>query len=197
MNGVGFFFHPSFKSNKSNVFIKRKDDLIVINEGVDSLLVNAPDAIKDKVKNVARDVARDVVGDIARDIARDVAGDIVRDIARDIVGDVAGDIARDIVSAAEKNTVKALTKDTKQFINEKLGRVLVHCLKPKQRKEILTEIELVNNVKNYDKYVAPLLQMGWITMTIPEKPTSPKQQYSTTLKGNIVWLLLNNEESGG
>jgi len=50
---------------------------------------------------------------------------------------------------------------------------------------------LVNNVKNYDTYIAPLVEMQWINMTIPDKPTSPKQQYRTSLKGGIVIELLN------
>ena len=83
-----------------------------------------------------------------------------------------------------------------EFINEKLEKILHFCHKPKQRKDILKEIGLVNNVKNYDTYVAPLVKMGWVRMTIPDKPTSPKQQYRTALKGSIINELLNYIDDG-
>ena len=60
----------------------------------------------------------------------------------------------------------------------------------KGRNEIMADIKLVNNVKNYNTYIAPLLAINWLTMTIPDKPTSPKQQYLTTLKGRMVLKFL-------
>lgn len=81
--------------------------------------------------------------------------------------------------------------DIHEFMNQKLEKAMLFCQRPKQRKEILQEMGLVNNVKNYDTYIAPLVEMQWINMTIPDKPTSPKQQYRTSLKGGIVIELLN------
>lgn len=54
------------------------------------------------------------------------------------------------------------------------------------RKELLMSIGLKNLRHNYESYVKPLEMNGWITMTIPEKPTSPNQKYLTTLKGRMV-----------
>ena len=121
---------------------------------------------------------------------------IVPDTVRDNVRDVAGDIAGDIVRAIDRAIVVDIAIEVREVINEKLEKILLFCQKPKQRKEILKEIGLVNNVKNYDTYVAPLVQMGWVKMTIPDKPTSPKQQYRTALKGSIISELLNYIEDG-
>ena len=121
---------------------------------------------------------------------------IVPNKVRDNVRDVAGDIAGDIVRAIDRAEVVDIAIEVREVINEKLVKILLFCQKPKQRKEILKEIGLVNNVKNYDTYVAPLVQMGWVKMTIPDKPTSPKQQYRTALKGSIISGLLNYIEDG-
>jgi ATP-dependent DNA helicase RecG len=81
----------------------------------------------------------------------------------------------------------ALRKD----VPGKLGQVLAFCHKPQPRKEVLQEIGPANNAKNYNTYVLPLVALGWVSMTLPGKPTSPKQQYRTTLKGAIIARLMN------
>jgi len=116
-------------------------------------------------------------GDIVGDKGRDIAGDIVRDTARDIVRDIAIDAHNDIDGKKED--------------------ILIYCMSVKTRKEILRKIELVSNVKNYNTYVAPLIQMGWLEMTIPNKPSSPKQKYRTSLKGKIIMELMNYVDEKG
>ena len=51
---------------------------------------------------------------------------------------------------------------------------------------VLVHLTLSNWAKNLATYVQPLVAINWLTMTIPDKPTSPKQQYLTTLKGRLV-----------
>jgi ATP-dependent DNA helicase RecG len=164
---VEIFIHPAFVTVKHDIVIEGGDGLIYINNRVDQLMSIAPDSAKYK----ARDKAEDAV--------------------RDIDGDIDGDIARGIVNALDRDMVIKIVADARKFVNEKLNKILSFCQNPKQRKEILQEIALVNNVKNYDTYMSPLIQMGWVAMTIPDKPTSPKQQYRTTLKGRVIKELLN------
>jgi ATP-dependent DNA helicase RecG len=104
--------------------------------------------------------------DIAGDVARDVAGDIAGDVAGDVAGDIAGDIA-------EANLEKSI-----ELI--KLAQVAI------SRKQLITGINLVNNTKNFETYVRPLVDKGWLSMTMPNKPTSPKQQYVITPKGQLI-----------
>ncbi|MFM7457677.1 MAG: Fic family protein [bacterium] len=58
------------------------------------------------------------------------------------------------------------------------------------RKLLITGINLANNAKNFETYIAPLVNMGWLSMTIPNKPTSPKQQYVITPKGQLILEIL-------
>lgn len=43
-----------------------------------------------------------------------------------------------------------------------------------------------NRTKFRDQVVRPLLQAGWLEMTIPDKPRSSKQRYRTTDAGKQV-----------
>lgn len=172
---VELFIHPSFtKADKQG----NEPDIEAINEvdaRLNGLIEEAPTRIRDKVRDVAGDVAGDEAANAMRNkIAKSdlaVAGDVVRAVERDIAVDLA--------------------IDAQEFINEKVEKILLFCRKPQQRKDVMEHIGLVNNVKNYDTYMAPLVQMGWVKMTIPDKPTSPKQQYKITLKGAIITELMN------
>ena len=43
-----------------------------------------------------------------------------------------------------------------------------------------------NRTKFRDQVLRPLLEAGWIEMTVPDKPTSRKQRYRTTAAGRVV-----------
>ena len=166
---------PSFKSDEERTYFEVELTIHPAFEQTNQVdgneVVNELNAIDDRINQLIS-----IVPNKVRDNVRDVAGDIVRAIDRAEVVDIAIEV--------------------REVINEKLVKILLFCQKPKQRKEILKEIGLVNNVKNYDTYVAPLVQMGWVKMTIPDKPTSPKQHYRTALKGSIISELLNYIDDG-
>jgi ATP-dependent DNA helicase RecG len=111
-------------------------------------------------------------GDIAGDedeVALGVDNQAV-DIISALAGDIAGDIAAGITAGVPEKMIKALSITST----------------PVERKELLKKIGLVNNVKNFNTYIAPLVANHWLAMTIPHKPTSPHQKYLTTLKGRLV-----------
>ncbi|MFA6126345.1 MAG: RNA-binding domain-containing protein [Bacteroidales bacterium] len=145
-------------------------------EGVDSLLNQLLDYSDiNEVRGIAGGIVGDIAGDIAEvvessnNLAVNLIKSFVRDIAGDIAGGIAGGIADKMIQALE------------------LGKL------PISRTEIMGRIGLVNNVKNYNSYIAPLESVNWLAMTIPGKPTSPKQQYLTTLKGRLVLELLKHK----
>ena len=149
-------------------------------EGIDSLLNQILDySDLNEVRGIAGGIVGGIAGDIAGDIAEvvessnNLAVNLIKGFVRDIAGDIAGGIAGGI---ADK-MIQAL----------ELGKL------PISRTEIMGRIGLVNNVKNYNSYIAPLESVNWLAMTIPGKPTSPKQQYLTTLKGRLVLELLKHK----
>lgn len=65
-------------------------------------------------------------------------------------------------------------------------RILALCLEPKSREEIFKIIGLTNQTKNFQSTIVPLMEQGYLKLTIPDKPTSKKQKYHTTLSGRSV-----------
>jgi len=61
--------------------------------------------------------------------------------------------------------------------------LLIACEKPVMIQELMTVMGLKNRSKFREKYVTPLLKENILAMTIPEKPTSSRQQYCLTDKG--------------
>jgi len=65
-------------------------------------------------------------------------------------------------------------------------RILALCVEPKSREEIFTIIGLTNQTKNFQSTIIPLIEQGYLTMTIPDKPRSKRQKYQTTLAGKSL-----------
>jgi ATP-dependent DNA helicase RecG len=62
-------------------------------------------------------------------------------------------------------------------------KILRFCRSPRSRKEILEYIGLTNHPKNYKAHIVPLIENGYLELTIPDKPRSSKQRYITNARG--------------
>ena len=121
------------------------------------------------------------------DKAGDIAGAIAENV--DSIDYHASKIARTIDSAIAGAIAGAIVKT----LNEKELLVLEIAKLSNERQSILSRLGVTNHRKNYGRYMLPLIELDWLTMTIPGKPTSPKQQYLTTLKGRLVLELLKHK----
>lgn len=65
----------------------------------------------------------------------------------------------------------------KNKIDDTYLKVLLHCISPKSREEIFEHIGIYNNSRNFRNYIKPVIDIGWLQPTIPEKPTSKNQKY--------------------
>ncbi|WP_367379749.1 Fic family protein, partial [Segatella copri] len=66
---------------------------------------------------------------------------------------------------------------------DKVVSILKFCKEPKYRKEIYDLIGVTYQQWNFKAFIEPLLKHDYLELTVPDKPTSPKQQYRTTKKG--------------
>ena len=66
---------------------------------------------------------------------------------------------------------------------DKVVSILRFCKEAKFRKEIFELLGVTYQFKNFKAFIEPLLQHDYLELTVPDKPTSPKQQYRTTQKG--------------
>ena len=88
-----------------------------------------------------------------------------------------GDVARTVESAWDE----ARTKSGLSQLQVEM--VLSSCEKSVMIHELMMIMGLKNRSKFREKYITPLLEEDILAMTIPEKPTSSRQQYSLTEKG--------------
>ena len=137
------------------------------------------------------------------DDARGIAGGIVDDQAGTIANDIADDIVEAIKSTDYQSHETISTIDS-DIVNDIAGGIaggiadgevgiLDLCRTPQYRDELFKQLQLAKHPTNYKLYVKPLVYLNWLTMTIPDKPTSPKQQYLTTLKGRLILEFLKHK----
>ena len=84
-------------------------------------------------------------------------------------------LSLNLVTDGEKVT-KSATKSTKT-----MNEVLAFCEHPKSLTEIMAHWGLKHRNNTKSRYVDPLIENGFLEMTIPEKPNSRNQKY--------VWAL--------
>lgn len=64
--------------------------------------------------------------------------------------------------------------------------VLNFCMSPRKREEILSRLDLSNETRNFKRHLLPMVEKGWVEMTIPEKPRSKYQKYLITDLGQQI-----------
>lgn len=95
--------------------------------------------------------------------------------------------------ALESNThVPHMYPPSTPQVGTKLGlsrdqvQILDKCLQDSQIGELMALAGRTNRTKFRDQVLSPLLEAGFIEMTVPKKPNSSKQRYRTTAAGCAV-----------
>jgi len=133
------------------------------------------------------------------DDARGIAGGTVDAQASTIANDIADDIAEAIKSTDYQlhetiSTIDSgIVNDIAGGIADREVGILDLCRTPQYRDELFKQLQLAKRPTNYKLYIKPLVYLNWLTMTIPNKPTSPKQQYLTTFKGRLLLEFLKHK----
>ncbi len=72
--------------------------------------------------------------------------------------------------ASDQATVQATTQ---------VEKVLLYCIEPRSRLEIQEHLGLKHREHLRKSILSPLLQSGQLLLTLPDKPSSPKQRFYT------------------
>lgn len=72
--------------------------------------------------------------------------------------------------------------------------ILRNCLSEKTISALMKVLGRSDRTKFRNQVLKPLMEAGWLEMTIPDKPTSSKQQYRLTAKGRNLLAQLEEEE---
>jgi len=110
------------------------------------------------------------------------------------VSDRANDRVNDIVSDRVNDIVSDIVNDK---VGDKVRKVLEGCLVSLLRENVLNVINLKNHPGNYNRYIKPLIETGWLEMTDPDNPTNPNQKYRTTERGKILMQIISRNKDAG
>lgn len=94
---------------------------------------------------------------------------------------IEGDIFKIIIKVPEFGDSE---KGTKSAPSRHQVEILKMCLNESSIVDLMLIDGRTDRTKFRDQVLNPLIADGLIEMTIPDKPTSSKQKYRTTLKGN-------------
>ncbi len=79
-----------------------------------------------------------------------------------------------------------------EFLEPEFAAVLRACTAPQSRKAILENtLKRTNQLKNYNRYLEPLITAKLLARTVPDRPNSSQQKYYTTERGQLVLQLLD------
>jgi ATP-dependent DNA helicase RecG len=85
------------------------------------------------------------------------------------------------VSVVTPQDTDHVTDQVADQVEIKMEKILLFCSSPKSRKEIMDHLELSHTRSFRELYLNPLLKMGKLSRTIPDKPNSSKQKYITVI----------------
>jgi ATP-dependent DNA helicase RecG len=116
------------------------------------------------------------------------------------------DIYKNINDLTEINTYLSLSvseigdrdrEAIRKEINDMTKMVLNYCTKPKSRDELFEKIGLYKNTKNFQNHIKPLIDLGWLYLTLPNKLTSRDQKYYTTDLGEKLLTIVSGDHNSG
>ena len=104
----------------------------------------------------------------------------------------AGNQASVAVSVGANDQAKRILNDA---VHDKVVEILIRLKIPQARADIFNHLHLTNQAKNRMRYLDPLLNYGWVEMTIPDKPSSPNQKYRITKSGMKLLEILKGSDA--
>ena len=84
-------------------------------------------------------------------------------------------LSLNLVTDKEKVT-KSVTR-----LNDTLNDIIEFCSTPRSMTEIMEHIGLKHRYNVKHRYIDPLIDSGFLVMTIPDKPNSRSQKYKRSL----------------
>ena len=88
-----------------------------------------------------------------------------------------GEVAAETVPVKKYEKIDTTTDTHQDTHQDKIYKLVEFCSIPRSRAEMQESVKLKDKVNFKRNYLAPMLAMGLIKMTIPDKPTSRNQKY--------------------
>lgn len=118
---------------------------------------------------------------LAKQIETQIDFEMTKDMTRDkeIIINSLNDADKYLRSLNDQRWTQ-VEKQIKSKINDIYLKVLFYCVNPRTREEIFKYIKIYNNSRNFNNYIKPIIEIGWLQYSLPDKPTSKNQKYITS-----------------
>jgi ATP-dependent DNA helicase RecG len=97
-----------------------------------------------------------------------------------------GDVFRTIIPLTMQAPPQATPPAESDEEQQRIRKILEFCITPKSRQEIQAFIEIKDSKYFRSRILNPLIKGGLLKLTIPDKPTSPKQRVCLNHKSFIT-----------
>ena len=87
------------------------------------------------------------------------------------------------VKHRDKRKSKRLNEPRAEWSDIQLAAITALAIQPLSRKDIFAAMDRNGDSRSFGRHIAPLVQAGFIEMTVPGKPNSKLQKYRLTRKG--------------
>jgi ATP-dependent DNA helicase RecG len=189
-----------FETNKQNTYfltvfpikkVLKKDVLFTNLEELSRYLKNRNDLVNDGATNLATNLAK------PNEIKENINFKSITNGAND--GATVGaepnktkenSDLKDLTVGATVGASNLAIEIIESNLNDKVLAILKLLTEAKRRVEIFEYIGLTNHSFNREKYLDPLVKLGWIELTIPEKPTHQNQKYKLTKEGELLYKIV-------
>ena len=173
--------------------LKSEGTKIALDKFLDRVIEQSFDLTKGNESNVAVEIQNidNVTVETLNGAFSTISDAITSNIADEIQN--ADNEVVDVFESVDDTLVSNIADAIVDIITGKDLFLLKTAKQPINREMLFSSLSLQNQRKSYNEYVKPLLEFNWLSMTLPDKPTSPKQQYITTLKGRLILKFLNIE----
>jgi len=115
-----------------------------------------------------------------------IEGDIFKIVVKVPEFGSIGDVAPEVSSKHPASTQQVTAQVTAQVTEQVTEQVGEFCREPRSSKEIMAMLKLKHWKTFQINYLNPLLEIGFIERTVPDKPNSRNQKYRLTEKGRML-----------
>ncbi len=125
---------------------------------------------------------------LSQDVSQDTDLDFskLQFLSRNVSQDVSQDMSQDVSQDDENILADWLnTNSTKQ-----VWSILKLAAEPSEMRQLQETVGETNKRRFALKYIKPLISIGWLEMTIPDKPTSKLQRYRLTTQGKHILSII-------
>lgn len=117
---------------------------------------------------------------LSQDVSQDTNLDfselqiLSQDMSQDMSQDVSQDVEKILMDWLNTNSTK------------RVWSILKLAVEPSEMRQLQEAVRETNKRRFVLKYIKPLISIGWLEMTIPDKPTSKLQKYRLTPTGKSI-----------